>query len=100
MWKPCNMNDIWIPDSLFARSCGLSGPDRPSFRLYLWVIRILKNNNRCLSLIMDAVKMIAKFDTHGNRMKIYSCQSEIAGKIRRYELKFELKTCKWFLYKM
>ena len=82
-----------------------------------------------MKIIMDAVKMIAKFDTHGNptparfqhkeriidvqqiistreeklagnRMKIYSCQSEIAGKIRRYELKFELKTCKWFLYKM
>ncbi|WP_018305494.1 hypothetical protein [Desulfitobacterium hafniense] len=36
----------------------------------------------------------------GNPMKIYSCQSEIDGKLKRYELKFELKTCRWFLYKM
>lgn len=36
----------------------------------------------------------------GNRMKIYECQSEIGGILKRFQLKFELNTCKWFLYKI
>lgn len=36
----------------------------------------------------------------GNRMNVYQCQSEVDGELRRYELKFELQTCKWFLYKI
>jgi hypothetical protein len=36
----------------------------------------------------------------GNRMKIYECQSEIHGQMRHFELKYELNTCKWFLYKI
>ncbi|AFM00751.1 MULTISPECIES: hypothetical protein [Desulfitobacterium] len=81
-----------------------------------------------MEVIMDPVEMIAKFKNGNpiparfrykdqvidvqqilstkeeklaaNRMKIYSCRSEIAGKMTRYELKFELQTCKWFLYRM
>lgn len=82
-----------------------------------------------MKVIMDPVKMVARFDTQGNptparfqhkdkvidveqilstreeklagnRMKIYSCRSEIAGRLTLYELKFELATCKWFLYRM
>jgi hypothetical protein len=36
----------------------------------------------------------------GNRMYIYKCQSIINGIEKVYELKYELSTCKWFLYKM
>jgi len=36
----------------------------------------------------------------GNQMIIYRCQSEIDGELRPFELKFELQTCKWFLFKM
>ena len=36
----------------------------------------------------------------GNRMKIYRCQSAISGQLKPYKLKFELQTCKWFLFKM
>lgn len=36
----------------------------------------------------------------GNRMKIYECQSEIHGQMRRFELKYEFNTCKWFLWKI
>lgn len=35
----------------------------------------------------------------GNRMFIFRCQSEINGLLKLYELKYELSTCKWFLYK-
>ena len=36
----------------------------------------------------------------GNRMIIYRCNSEINGELRAFELKYELLTCKWFLFKM
>lgn len=36
----------------------------------------------------------------GNKMKIYECQSNINGQLKRFELKFEQNTCKWFLYKI
>lgn len=82
-----------------------------------------------MKVIMAPVEMVARFDIHGNpeparfayggkvidveqilevreeklagnRMKIYSCQSDIDGKLTRYDIKFELQTMKWFLYKM
>ncbi|MDA8443092.1 MAG: hypothetical protein M0Z55_12090 [Peptococcaceae bacterium] len=36
----------------------------------------------------------------GNRMRIYRCQSEINGRLRQFELKFEINTSKWFLFKL
>lgn len=36
----------------------------------------------------------------GNRMLIFRCQSEIRGTLQVYELKYELLSCKWYLYKM
>ncbi|AHF06173.1 hypothetical protein [Desulfitobacterium metallireducens] len=36
----------------------------------------------------------------GNRMLLFRCQSEINGFAKIFELKYELNTCKWFLYKM
>ena len=35
----------------------------------------------------------------GNRMLIFRCQSEINGLLKLFELKYELSTCKWYLYK-
>lgn len=35
----------------------------------------------------------------GNRMIVYLCQREINEELRPFELKFELQTCKWFLFK-
>ncbi len=36
----------------------------------------------------------------GNRMFIFRCQSEIDGLLKLFELKYELNTCKWYLYKI
>ena len=82
-----------------------------------------------MKVVMAPIEMIASFDLHGtlrpirfrhegtvvkveqiiklseeklagNRMKVYECQSEIDGMMKRFELKYELSTCKWFLYKI
>lgn len=36
----------------------------------------------------------------GNKMLCFRCQSEIGGELKPFEIKFELGTCKWFLWKM
>lgn len=36
----------------------------------------------------------------GNRMLLFKCQSVICGVEKIYELKYEISTCKWYLYKM
>ncbi len=36
----------------------------------------------------------------GNRMVIYRCESTINQIQRIFELKYEIATCKWYLYKM
>lgn len=35
----------------------------------------------------------------GNRMIVYKCESIINNLQRIYELKYEIDTCKWFLFK-
>lgn len=49
---------------------------------------------------VEQVISVAEEKLAGNRMKIFTCQSEIDGEMKRYELKFELQTCKWYLWKM
>lgn len=50
------------------------------------------------------VEMIVRLSEEklaGNRIiKVYDCQSEIQGQMKQFQLKYELNTCKWFLYKV
>lgn len=36
----------------------------------------------------------------GNKMFIFTCQSVINGSEKLYEIKYELDTCKWILFKI
>jgi len=36
----------------------------------------------------------------GNIMKVFRCQSEVDGVMKVFELKYELGTCKWILWKV
>lgn len=36
----------------------------------------------------------------GNRMILYRCESVINDTQKLFELKYEISTCKWFLYKI
>ena len=36
----------------------------------------------------------------GNIMFVYKCQSLIDDVMKRFEIKYELNTCKWMLYKI
>ncbi|MHB8126627.1 MAG: hypothetical protein ACYDEJ_13515 [Desulfitobacteriaceae bacterium] len=63
-------------------------PHPLKFKLHNEVIRV------------DQVVSKSEEKLAGNRMIVYRCQSEINGELKPYELKYELLTCKWFLFKM
>ena len=49
---------------------------------------------------VDQVTSRSEEKLAGNRMIIYRCQSEVNGELRPFELKYELMTCRWYLFKM
>jgi hypothetical protein len=49
---------------------------------------------------IEQVVSVTEEKLAGNRMLVYRCQSEIKGELRPFELKYELNTCKWMLWKM
>jgi len=49
---------------------------------------------------IDNIVLRSEEKLAGNRMFIFRCQSEIQGALQVYELKYELLSCKWYLYKM
>lgn len=51
-------------------------------------------------LKIEQVISVTEEKLAGNRMFIFSCQSEINGELKPFEIKFELNTCRWLLWKM
>jgi len=67
----------------------IDGPPHPlRFKLNDETIRI------------EQVVSVTEEKLAGNRMLCFRCQSEIGGVLKPFEIKFELGTCKWYLYKM
>jgi hypothetical protein len=53
-----------------------------------------------LTIRIDRILQKREEKLAGNRMLIFTCQSIIDGVEKIYEIKYELGTCKWFLFKM
>lgn len=49
---------------------------------------------------IDRVITVDKEKLAGNDMLVFKCQSVINNATRLFELKYELRTCKWILFKM
>lgn len=49
---------------------------------------------------VDRVIIREKEKLAGNEMLKFQCQSNMRGTKRQYELKYELKSCKWMLFKI
>lgn len=61
----------------------------------------LENDDSTLSVIrIDRILHKDMEKLAGNNMLVFRCQSIINGIDTVYELKYELRTCKWMLYKM
>ncbi len=64
-------------------------------------IRYKMTSNDTTSVVIKVDKVVTRSEEKlaGNRMLIFRCQSEVNGILKLYELKYELSTCKWYLYK-
>jgi len=51
-------------------------------------------------LKIEQVTSMTEEKLAGNRMLIFRCQSEVDGVSKVFELKYELQTCRWSLWKM
>ena len=61
----------------------------------------IANKDESISVVkIDKVITNNKERLAGNDMLVYHCQSVINKVDRQYELKFELSSCKWILWKI
>lgn len=61
--------------------------------------KMTSDNSSPLVVKVDRIVTRSEEKLAGNRMFIFRCQSEIDGLLKLFELKYELNTCKWYLYK-
>lgn len=62
--------------------------------------RIVDENNTYKVVNVDRILFAEEEKIAGNRMILYRCESLINNAQRIYELKYEIDTCKWFLFKI
>lgn len=62
--------------------------------------RISDENKEYKIIRIDRILSRKEEKLAGNRMLVFTVQSVINGSEYRFEMKYELTTCKWFLYKM
>lgn len=62
-------------------------------------VRFKVSEGEAYVIKIDRVIKLYKERIAGNDMIIFVCQSSIAGNERLYEIKYEMCTCKWMLFK-
>lgn len=61
----------------------------------------MKNGDTTENVVkIDKILFMDKEKIAGNTMFVYRCQSLIAGEVKLYEIKYEVSSCKWILFKM
>lgn len=62
--------------------------------------KIVKEDESETVIKVDRVVTVDKEKIAGNDMLVFKCQSAVNRVQRQFELKYELRTCKWILWKM
>jgi hypothetical protein len=62
--------------------------------------RLVDENDTYKVIKVDRILFAEEEKIAGNRMILYRCQSIIHNTQKIYELKYEIDTCKWFLFKI
>ena len=63
-------------------------------------LRIQRDGESLQVIKVDKVITRTKERLAGNQMIVFTCQSLVGDIEKRYELKYELGTCKWILFKI
>ena len=62
--------------------------------------KLTKEDESSSVIKIDKVISVDKERFAGNNMLVYNCQSVINEVDRIYQLKYEISTCKWMLFKI
>ncbi len=62
--------------------------------------KITKEDESNSVVKIDKVICVDKEKLAGNHMLVFKCQSIINGTEKPYEIKYELSTCRWILFKI
>ena len=62
--------------------------------------KIINEDESISVLKIERVCYIDKEKFAGNNLLVFNCQSIINGIEKQYELKYELSSCKWILFKI
>ena len=62
--------------------------------------RILTEDKTYSTIKVNKVLFRTEENFAGNRMFLFRCQGEVNHVLKLFELKYELNTCKWYLYKI
>ncbi len=62
--------------------------------------RLTKDSGEKQVIKIDRTVSVEEEKLAGNKMLVYRCQSTIDEQSYVYELKYELATCKWYLFKV
>ena len=62
--------------------------------------KITKEDETSSVVKIDKVISVDKEKLAGNNMLVFKCQSTVNGADKLYEIKYELSSCKWILFKI
>jgi hypothetical protein len=62
--------------------------------------KVTKDDESNAVIKIDRIISVDKERLAGNEMMVFKCQSVINNTSKIFELKYELGTCKWMLFKM
>lgn len=62
--------------------------------------KVTKDDESNAVIKIDRIISVDKERLAGNDMMVFKCQSVINNTAKIFELKYELGTCKWMLFKM
>lgn len=62
--------------------------------------RILTEDKTYKTIKIENVITRSEEKIAGNRMLIFRCQGEVNQVLKVFELKYEINSCKWYLYKI
>lgn len=63
-------------------------------------IRVQTEEHSVKVIKIDKIISKEKEKLAGNLMLVFRCQSKINNLMKVFEIKYDLKTCKWILYKI
>lgn len=60
----------------------------------------LKENHENRVIVIGRIRCVKMERLAGNQMYVFECESVIDGVLKIYEIKYEMASCKWILFKI